>query len=48
MAADLCVLAADPLTLTPAELPDVEVDLTVVDGRIVHDRTAAAPAPQAL
>ncbi|MFF9349328.1 amidohydrolase [Streptomyces sp. NPDC014734] len=38
MAADLCVLAADPLSVAPAELPDVEVDLTVVDGRIVHDR----------
>lgn len=38
MAADLCVLAADPYTISPAELPDVSVDLTVVDGDIVHDR----------
>ncbi|KAA5838502.1 amidohydrolase family protein [Saccharopolyspora hirsuta] len=39
MAADLCVLAADPLAVAPGELPEVDVDLTVVDGRIVHDRT---------
>ncbi|MET8853991.1 amidohydrolase family protein [Amycolatopsis sp. NPDC004625] len=38
MVADLCVLSADPLTLTPAELPDVEVDLTVLGGRVVHER----------
>ncbi|MFF2052519.1 amidohydrolase [Leifsonia sp. NPDC058194] len=37
-AADLCVLEADPLTLTPAELPGVAVDLTVVDGDIVFER----------
>lgn len=42
MAADLCVLAADPFTLTPAELPEVEVDLTVVGGEVVHDRREAA------
>ncbi|MBH5338445.1 amidohydrolase family protein [Streptomyces pactum] len=41
MAADLCVLEADPLALTPAELPDVTVEMTVVDGRIVHDRAAS-------
>lgn len=40
MAADLCVLAADPLALTPAELPDVEVDLTVIGGEVVHERQA--------
>ncbi|MEV6121227.1 amidohydrolase family protein [Streptomyces sp. NPDC052077] len=44
MVADLCVLEADPLALVPAELPDVAVDLTVVDGRIVHDR-ATTPEP---
>ncbi|MFD1051634.1 amidohydrolase family protein, partial [Kibdelosporangium lantanae] len=38
MAADLCVLAADPLELTAAELPDVDVDMTVVDGRVVFER----------
>ncbi|MFF5721196.1 amidohydrolase [Streptomyces buecherae] len=40
MVADLCVLEADPLAVTPAELPDVNVDLTVVDGEIVYDRGA--------
>ncbi|MBW4718473.1 amidohydrolase [Saccharothrix obliqua] len=38
MVADLCVLAADPLALTPAELPDVDVELTVLGGRIVYER----------
>ncbi|HWG98789.1 MAG TPA: amidohydrolase family protein, partial [Pilimelia sp.] len=38
MAADLCVLAADPFGVSPAELPDVEVDLTVLAGEVVHER----------
>ncbi|CCH29627.1 amidohydrolase family protein [Actinosynnema sp. NPDC047251] len=38
MVADLCVLAADPLELTAAELPDVAVDLTVLGGRVVFER----------
>ncbi|ONI86998.1 metal-dependent hydrolase [Actinosynnema sp. ALI-1.44] len=38
MVADLCVLAADPLTVTAAELPDVDVDMTVLGGRVVHQR----------
>lgn len=36
--ADLTVLAADPLELAPAELPGVDVDLTVVDGRVAYRR----------
>lgn len=40
MVADLCVLEADPLGLAPAELPEVAVELTVVDGRIVYERDA--------
>lgn len=39
--ADLCVLAADPLSVTPAELPGVAVDMTVVDGEVVFERVAA-------
>ena len=39
--ADLLVLGADPLRLTPAELPAVPVDLTVVDGEVVYDRAGA-------
>ena len=41
-AADLCVLEADPLTLSPAELPEVGVDLTVVDGDVVFERVGVA------
>lgn len=40
-AADLCVLAADPLSLAPRDLPDVPVELTVVDGDIVFERVGA-------
>lgn len=36
--ADLVVLAADPYQLSPAELPEVEVDLTIVDGRVAYQR----------
>nr|WP_157169565.1 amidohydrolase family protein [Streptomyces typhae] len=46
MAADLCVLEADPLALTPAELPDVGVALTVVDGKVVHEQGARVPAAE--
>nr|WP_240437625.1 amidohydrolase family protein [Sciscionella marina] len=38
MAADLCVLAQDPFTVPAAGLPEVEVDLTVLGGRIVYRR----------
>lgn len=38
--ADLCVLGADLTRLDPYELPDVPVDLTVFDGRVVHERTS--------
>lgn len=43
-AADLCVLEADPLSLAPAELPGVAVDLTVVDGDVVFERVPVASA----
>jgi predicted amidohydrolase YtcJ len=35
-AADLCVLGADPLSIDPAELPQVPVERTVLDGRTVY------------
>jgi predicted amidohydrolase YtcJ len=41
-AADLVVLAGDPFDVTPAELPGLGVELTVVDGEIVFEREAAA------
>lgn len=39
--ADLAVLAADPFELAPADLPAVEIDLTIVDGTVAYDRAAA-------
>ncbi|KUO19530.1 amidohydrolase [Streptomyces dysideae] len=36
--ADLCVLDRPLLGLDPHEITDVEVDLTVFDGRVVHER----------
>ncbi|MBL3687543.1 hypothetical protein D3248_11350 [Leucobacter zeae] len=38
--ADLAVLSADPFEVGAARLPEVDVDLTVLDGRIVFERTA--------
>jgi predicted amidohydrolase YtcJ len=40
--ADLIVLSDDLLTIRPEEILDVQVDLTVVDGRIVYERPLAA------
>ncbi len=36
--ADLIVLAADPLTLTPAEILNLAVDLTIVAGHPIYER----------
>lgn len=36
--ADLVVFARDPMTVPEAEIPKVEVDYTVVDGAVVHER----------
>jgi predicted amidohydrolase YtcJ len=36
--ADLAVLSDNMLTGSPARIPDVRVDMTLVDGRIVHRR----------
>ncbi|MDF1554574.1 MAG: amidohydrolase [Deferrisomatales bacterium] len=38
MAADLVVLSRNPLTTPPANLRDIEVQLTMVGGRIVYSR----------
>ncbi|GAA2048570.1 hypothetical protein GCM10009839_62770 [Catenulispora yoronensis] len=38
--ADLCVLAADPLTAPPEKIPEIEIRMTVLDGRVVFDREA--------
>ncbi len=34
--ADLAVLSENIYTLPPSQLPEVQVDMTVFDGRIVH------------
>jgi predicted amidohydrolase YtcJ len=39
MAADVVVLSGDPLEEPVERLRDLQVDLTVFDGRIVHERT---------
>ncbi|MGP4017142.1 amidohydrolase [Saccharopolyspora sp. 5N708] len=39
-AADLVVLDRDPFSLPPAEIGQCQVDLTMVDGVIVHERKA--------
>jgi predicted amidohydrolase YtcJ len=36
--ADLIVLQHDPLTLSPAEITNLQVDLTMVGGRVVYER----------
>ncbi|MFJ8744762.1 amidohydrolase [Embleya sp. NPDC127516] len=37
-AADLCVLADDPLESEVTALPEIPITLTIVDGRVVHER----------
>jgi len=39
--ADLVVFGRDPMRVPAAEIPEVEVDLTLVDGRVVHRREGA-------
>ena len=36
--ADLVVFARDPMTIPEAEIPKAEIDYTLVDGQIVHER----------
>jgi predicted amidohydrolase YtcJ len=36
--ADLVVFARDPMTVPEAEIPRAEIDLTLVNGRVVFDR----------
>jgi predicted amidohydrolase YtcJ len=36
MLADITVFAQDLFEVSPAEIPGIEIALTVVDGRIVH------------
>ncbi len=41
--ADLVVLSQDIMTIPPPEILRTEVDLTILDGRIVYERTSARP-----
>ena len=36
--ADLIVFARDPMTIPEAEIPKAEIDYTLVDGNVVHER----------
>lgn len=36
---DLCVLSVDPYSVGAANLPETDIDLTIVDGRVVFDRS---------
>ncbi|CAN5659812.1 amidohydrolase [soil metagenome] len=40
--ADIVVLDRDPRSIVPSDIQHVRVDLTVVDGRIVHEETTSA------
>jgi predicted amidohydrolase YtcJ len=42
--ADFVVLAADPAAVDPLAIKDIAVELTVIEGRVVHDRRSA-PTP---
>ena len=42
--ADLVILGKDPLTVKPAELMNIPVDVTLVGGRIVYERGRPAVA----
>jgi predicted amidohydrolase YtcJ len=42
--ADFVVLSRDVLSISPGEIPEVQVDATVVGGRVVYSRSTAIPA----
>lgn len=44
--ADLLVLDRDPLDIPPEEIGAVEVDLTLLGGRVVHERPARTTRPR--
>ena len=45
--ADLVVLSRDLFAIPPEEIKDVTAELTVVGGRVVHERRSAGAAPRA-
>ena len=38
MFADVVVLSEDPFTIAPEKIPDVKVDLTIFDGKVIYQR----------
>jgi predicted amidohydrolase YtcJ len=47
MAADICVLDGPMLRVNPREIPDMEVAMTIVDGRVVFDDESSDEASTA-
>lgn len=45
--ADLVVLSADVLTVPEDEIPKAQVLLTMIDGRVRHERLGGPPDPPA-
>lgn len=43
-AGDLCILAGDPFGVAPADLPGLDVEMTIVGGRVVYDRSLTPAA----
>jgi predicted amidohydrolase YtcJ len=39
--ADLVILAEDPLTTQPEQLKDIQVDVTILDGKVAYERENA-------
>jgi predicted amidohydrolase YtcJ len=48
MLADMIVLPEDPLKIDPRDILNLKVDMTIVGGRIVYDRSAAESAAKAM
>jgi predicted amidohydrolase YtcJ len=43
--ADLVVLADDPLTCPEEQMKDIPVEMTILGGAVVHERSNVSPAP---
>ena len=43
--ADIVILATDIFKVSPEKIKDVEVDITIVDGKVVYNKRATTPLP---
>jgi hypothetical protein len=43
--ADLVVVSADPLTISHDHLADIQADVTIIDGKIAHQRPGQGDTP---